>query len=497
METVTYPAPALPRNGATRYSELAARLQEDIAARRLNPGQRLPSVRELCRTFRASPATVTHALHLLEDAGLIEARPRSGFYVRRPDHQLQVPSQTAPTLARPLPVALSAQRALMREFHRSDHCDRLCRALIDPDCYPGVTLQRIMTLQARRDPTILAQMSVCGGSSALREQLARRSVLLGCHWDAEEVLITHGETEAVHTFLRLFTKPGDVVAIQSPSHMALLNLLDMLGVQVLEIPAHPVDGLSVEALAFALKREKIAACVLTANFPNPTGSLMSDAAKKRTVALLAEHGIPLIEDDTAGEIYFGKNRPLPFKAFDQTGNVYYCSDLGFLVGPGISVGFAVTGNQRFAFEYALMAKGEPPPLLFQRTLAAFMASGLFEPYLRRLRRTLADYTSAHRAAVEAHFPAETRMASAPGGILIWVELPHAIDTTELQRRALDHDIRFAPGRLFSLDASFYNCMRLNAGHRFRAETEAEIATLGRLIREQIAASTHAALIPLR
>ncbi len=133
-----------------------------------------------------------------------------------------------------------------------------------------------------------------------------------------------------------------------------------------------------------------------------------------------------------------------------------------------------------------MAKGEPPPLLFQRTLATFMASGQFEPYLRRLRRTMADYTAAHRAAVEAHFPAETRMAAAPGGILIWVELPHGMDSSELQRRALDQHIRFAPGRLFSLDASFANCMRLNAGHRFRPETEREIATLGRLIREQMA-----------
>ncbi|GAB7129407.1 PLP-dependent aminotransferase family protein [Silvimonas sp. JCM 19000] len=486
METDPYTADAAPRNGATRYSELAARLQLDIETRQLSPGEKLPSVRALCRTFRASPATVTHALHLLEDAGLVEARPRSGFYVRRPDHHLRFPHQTAPTITRPLPVALSSQRALMREFHRSDHDDRLCRALIDPDCYPGVALQRIMTLQARRDPGILARASVCGGSSALREQLARRAVQLGCHWDADEVLITHGETEAVHTFLRLFTKPGDVVAIQSPSHMALLNLLDTLGVQVLEIPAHPVDGLSVDALAFALRREKIAACVLTANFPNPTGSLMSDAAKRRTVDLLAQHGVPLIEDDSVGELYYGKARPLPFKAFDQTGNVYYCADLGFLVGPGISVGFAVTGNQRYAFEYALMAKGEPPPLLFQRTLATFMASGQFEPYLRRLRRTMADYTAAHRAAVEAHFPAETRMAAAPGGILIWVELPHGMDSSELQRRALDQHIRFAPGRLFSLDASFANCMRLNAGHRFRPETEREIATLGRLIREQMA-----------
>ncbi|GGP22745.1 GntR family transcriptional regulator [Silvimonas iriomotensis] len=464
----------------TRYGELARLLCERINSGQLKPGDRMPSVRELCAAHQASPATVTHALHLLEDKGLIEARPRSGFYVRRRQGHLKAPQQCADLEPRPQVVELSEHRALIREFERSSRHDWLARAHIDPELFPSVAFQRLMTNHARRDPGLLARPGRCGGASALREQLARRSQLLGCDWRADEIFITHDETEAVGCFLRLLTKPGDVVAIQSPCNPALLNLLDTFQLQVLEIPAHPCDGLSVDALAFALKREKVTACIFSANYPNPTGSLLSDRDKQRCVQLLAEYGIALIEDDTSGEFYFGQQRPLPFKAFDETGNVFYCADLSAVIGPGIGLGFAVTGRLQPAFEYHMAAQGTFAPLLFQRALASLMDSGQFEPQLRRLRRGITDNVAAHRDAVERHFPAQTRMACAPGGIFLWLEMPRGFDSAQLQRCALAEGVRFAAGRFFSVENSFSNCLRLNAGNRFQPDIDNAIATLGRL-----------------
>ncbi|GAB3267808.1 aminotransferase-like domain-containing protein [Chitinimonas naiadis] len=472
--------------GNTRYQALADDLAGRIQRGVLKPGDKLPSVRDLCRVHQASPATVNHALHLLEDAGLLEARPRSGFYVRRLIRQLAAPQQCADADQQPQVIALAEHRRLAVEFHRHGHQDCLGRAVIDPAFYPTQALQRLMNQAARRDPTLLARIQFEGGDLPLREQLARRSVQLGCDWQPEEILITHGDTEATALCLRVLTKPGDIVAIQSPSHIALLNLLDTLGLQVLEIPAHPVDGLSVDALAHALQQEKITACVLSANFPNPTGSLMSDAAKQRTVALLSAHDIPLIEEDNFGELYFGDRRPPPFKAFDESGNVLYCADLSTLIGMGMGLGCAITGRYRLAFEYAQFSASEPPPPLLQRTLANFMDSGQFEPHLRRLRHALADNVIAHRNAVADHFPASTRVAESRGGYLLWLELPRGLDTAELQRRALLQDIRFAPGHFFSHDRSFSNCLRLNAGYRLTPAIEADIAILGRLTSELVA-----------
>ena len=66
----------------TRYHSLAAETEKLITDRVLRPGDRLPSVRQVCRTHQISPITVTQAYYLLESRGLIEARPNSGYFVR-------------------------------------------------------------------------------------------------------------------------------------------------------------------------------------------------------------------------------------------------------------------------------------------------------------------------------------------------------------------------------------------------------------------------------
>jgi len=461
----------------TRYGELASQLHEEICSGAFRPGDKLPSIRALCSRFKGSSATITHALYLLEDAGLIAARPRSGFYVRERQASIGQPQQPRPeAVAQP---ALPAQRALLRELDRLEvHEQPMLFAVIDPDLYPVLALQRIMTAQARRNPSFFTLGDMCA-QSPLAGQLARRGRLMGCNWRAEDVTVTPGGKFTHRALLRVLTKPGDTVAIASPASMRLLRDLDAMGLKALEIPAHPEHGLSTDTLDFVLKRESVAACVFSANFSHPTGGLMSDNAKRRTVGLLAKHGVPLIEDDQNGELYFGKSRPLPFKAFDQAGLVHYITNLSDLISPGMSIGFAVTDLRK-----ELDFFPEPAPL-FQHTLAAFMASGLFEPHLRRLRQTLAGYAKVHRAAVQRHFPSEACSHEVSGGHWLWVELPRGFDTVALLHKALALGIAFAPGQLFCTDGSLNHCLRLNMGMPLTDRTERDIAALGQLISEEL------------
>ena len=462
----------------TRYGELASQLHAEICAGEFRPGDKLPSIRSLCSRFKGSSATVTHALYLLEDAGLIAARPRSGFYVRERQAIVGQSSQPRPEVA--TQPALPAQRALLRELDRLHvHEQPMLFAVIDPELYPVVALQRIMTAQARRNPSFFTLGDMCA-ESPLAEQLARRGRLMGLNWRTEDITITSGGKFSHRALLRVLIKPGDTVAIASPTSMRLLWDLDAMGLNVLEIPAHPEHGLSTDTLDFVLKREKVAACIFSANFSHPTGGLMSDDAKRRTVGLLAKYGVPLIEDDHNGELYFGKSRPLPFKAFDQDGLVHYITNLSDLISPGMSLGFAVTNLRR---ELEFMP--EPAPL-FQHTLAAFMASGLFEPHLRRLRQTLAAYAKMYRAAVQRHFPPEACSHAVSGGHWLWVELPRGFDSVALLRRALTVGIAFAPGQLFCTDGSLNHCLRLNMGMPLTDRTERNIAALGQLISEELA-----------
>lgn len=462
----------------TRYQTLADDLAGRIRSGVLQPGDRVPSVRQLCALHEVSPATVTHALHLLEDGGLIEARPRQGFFVRRQLQRFTPPSQCAsPGL--PQAIALEGHRKLVVEF--SNHTTKawLGMSALDGSLFPTAIIKKLVTQQLQRNPNILNNGSYVGKAS-LREQLARRSLMLGCDFSPDEIVITHGDTEAADLCLRVLTKPGDIVAVQTPGPLRVLEMLEGYGLRALEIPAHPCDGLSVDALDFALRHNKVAACIVNINFPSPTGSLMPDGEKLRLAEIAHRHGVPLIEIDSFGDLHHGEQRPKPIKAFDRHGNVLYCGDLACVISPGLSLGFIVGGRHRLTLNAARVVHGEPVALLIQETVACFLGSGRLEPHLRRMRTRLAAQMGQYRAAVFRHFPAGTRVACASGGFMLWLELPGEIDTVELQRRALRAGYTFAPGVLFSLGNSFTNCLRFNVGYPLDDEIEEAIRTIGRL-----------------
>ncbi|MBL8508497.1 aminotransferase-like domain-containing protein [Chitinimonas sp. JJ19] len=462
----------------TRYQTLADDLANRIHAGVLQPGSRVPSVRQLCTLHTVSPATVTHALHLLEDAGLIEARPRLGFFVRQHSRRFAPPSQCAEP-ALPTAIQLEGHRKLVIEFTDEVAHPWLGMSAIADELFPLAQVKKLLVQQLQRDPQILNRASY-GGEPSLREQLARRSLILGCNFQPDEIIVTHGDTEATDLCLRLLTRPGDLVAIQTPGPLRVLEMLEGLGLHALEIPAHPCDGLSVDALAHALQHNKPAACIINANFPSPTGSRMPESEKARLVELAQRHAMPLIEVDTFGDLNHGEQRPRPIKAYDRHDNVLYCGELSTLVSPGLGIGYIAAGRHRLTLAASQVVHGEPVPALIQHTMAALLSGGQFEPHMRRLRSRLASQMQAYRKMVIEHFPGGTRMACGDGGFMLWLELPDNLDAAELQRRVLATGHTFAPGALFSLGSSFANCLRLNAGYPLSCQIEEGIRIIGRL-----------------
>src|SRR5690606_18587747 len=112
----------------------------------------------------------------------------------------------------------------------------------------------------------------------------------------------------------------------------------------IEVPAHPREGIELDALARAIDTHRPAACWLMTNFQNPLGSLMPEDKKRALVELLAARDVPLIEDDVYSELYFGAQRPLPAKAYDERGIVMSCSSFSKSLAPGWRVGWVLGGR---------------------------------------------------------------------------------------------------------------------------------------------------------
>ena len=318
------------------------------------------------------------------------------------------------------------------------------------------------------------------GNPDLRRQIALRYLADGLQVPGEEIVITHGALEALNLCLSAVTRPGDAVVVEAPTFYAALQALERLGLHAIEVPTHPREGIDLGALEHAIVRHGPKACWLMTTFQNPLGSLMPEAKKRDLVALLARHGLPLIEDDVYAELYFGDKRPLPAKAFDRTGSVLHCGSFSKCLAPGYRLGWAAPG--RFAKAVArhklTSTLGSSAPM--QLALADYLQQGGFDKHLRRLRQTLASRQARCVQAVTAFFPPGTRMTQPLGGYFVWVELPPGVDVLQLHRQALEHGISIAPGPIFSASGGFPQGMRLNYGQEWTEHTETALATLGQL-----------------
>lgn len=464
-----------------RYERLAGELAGMIANGILSHGDRLPSVRRLAEEKRLSVSTVVQALRQLEDRGLVEMRPQSGCFVKRP-MMLRAEPRLRSTPEAPMPVDISQRLVRVLQAGMKPGVAPLAAALPAPELLPLAALQRLYAGVARRHPKLLA-----GGSHinmdepALVRQLVRRSLAWGGPLAAEEIVITNSCTEALGLCLRAVTKPGDTVAVESPAYYLMLQLLETLGLKALEIPTDPRDGMSVEALDLATRNGGVAACLLVPNGSNPLGSAMPDEKKRLLATLAAARGVAVIEDDIYGDLHFGSQRPWPLKVFDKTGNVMLCSSFSKSLSPSLRIGFVAAGRYRSAIALQkTITSGATNPIT-QHVLAEYLESGSYERHLRGLRRSYERQVDSMRAAATRYFPAATRITQPQGGYVLWVELPEEIDATVLYDRAIAENLAFVPGELFSASGMYRNCLRLNCGNPHTPEIEDAIRRLGVLM----------------
>ncbi|SDT88050.1 transcriptional regulator, GntR family [Verrucomicrobium sp. GAS474] len=467
-------------NGQPRYLVLADEVQTMIEAGTLRPGDRIPSIRHLSERYRVSIPTVLHAYTVLEDRRLVEARPKSGFYVRaRLSSGTEVPSFSRRI---PSPKTLSRFAPLMAlvDDVANPRLVPMGGANPSPALLPSEKLARITGAIARRQARAVVQYDPPPGCPALRREISRRSVEWGTYLPPEDFLLTNGATEALHLALRTVAKPGDTVMVESPIYYGILHLLSRLGLRTVAVPSSPREGLPIGAVRKVLEREKVAALIVIPNFSNPLGSLMPEAARAELVALAAQRQIPIIEDDIYGDLSHRGERPACLKSLDADGGVLLCGSFSKTLAPGYRAGYIAGGRwhrEILEAKVALTFGGSPLPSL---AIAEFLRNGGYDHHLRRLRATFREQILRMREAVAAAFPREAKISDPQGGFVLWIELARQVDSMVLFEKAREAGISIAPGHLFSPAAEFRNCIRLSCGHPRTPAMEKAVATLGEL-----------------
>jgi DNA-binding transcriptional MocR family regulator len=465
-----------------RYEEVATFITGLVDSGTLPPGSRAPSLRDISRQRQISLSTALQAYRLLEDRGVLEARPQSGHYVaRRAAIRLEAPAISKPP-SKATAVAVSAMLLKLQQYSADPRLVPLGWAFPSAELLAAGRLDRFLARAARTKGAGHNTYTVPKGDLRLRQEIARRALRWGQALSPEDIVITCGCTEAVTLALNIVARPGDTIAIESPTYFGLLRSLEVLGLKVIELPTDARSGIDLSALKRVLERGSVKACLFSSSFNNPLGCTMSNAKKLKVLTLLARYRVPLIEDDIFGDIYFGPQRPTPFIALNRGGNTIYCSSFSKTIAPGYRIGWMAMKTEmqkQRALERKLAFTLSGPPLL-QAAFADFLSSGGYDNHLRRIRRVFEDTIDRMIRAIDRSFPTGTKVTRPAGSFVLWLELPKSMQTRVLFDRALEHGICFVPGDVFSASGRFGHCLRLSCGHGWDARIEKGVMKLGEL-----------------
>lgn len=465
------------------YHQIADKLEKQIQSGVLQSGDKLLSVRGLSKEQGISMSTAFLAYTQLENKGLIEARPKSGYYVKFTPRLLPQIPKTFVLKKDMKKVSVDEMISMLYENLSMESVVRFSVAAPDVSLLPVAKLNKAMQEAIRKSKYSCLHYEHVQGNETLRKQIARFAFNWGGVITDDDVITTNGCMEALVFCLKAITQPGDTVAIDSPTYFGIFQAMQNLGLKVLEIPNDPETGMDILYLQRAIERVKIKACLVVSNFNSPTGGTMQDEKKKRLVKLMEDKNIPLIEDDIYGELFFGKQRPKTCKSFDKTGNVLLCSSVSKSLAPGYRVGWAIPGKYKDKVLREKLIHSITNASPTQAAIGLFFENGRYELHLRNLRKALHTNCLKYMQAITQYFPDDTRITQPKGGYVLWLELKKHVNAFEVYEKAIEQNISIAPGQIFSAHAEFTNFIRVGFGIPFSDAVEKSLKTLGSLIKK--------------
>ena len=464
----------------TRYENLATLLAERIEQGLYRHGEKLPSVRNLSQEHGVSISTVQQAYQVLENLQLITPQPRSGYFVAPRKAKPPVPAISRP-VQRPVEVTQWDEVLTLLDARSDKEMLNFGGGAPDISQPTLKPLWREMARLVQHNQCDILSYDALQGRRELREQISRLMVDGGTVVDPEDIVITNGCHGALSIALLSVCKPGDIVAVESPSYYGTMQLLRGFGIKAMEIPTDPETGISIEALELALEQWPIKGVILVPSCSNPQGSIMPDARKKAILALAQRHDIVIFEDDIYGELVTDYPRPRTIKSFDIDGRVLLCSSITKSVAQGLRVGWIVPGRYRdrvLHMKYAAIGSTVPTN---QLAMAAFIRDGHYHRHIRRMRQFYQQHLETYTCWIRQYFPCGICVTRPKGGYMLWVELPEGVDMLCVSRQLCRLKIQIAPGSLFSASGKYRNCLRINCALPLTERYREAISKLGEAI----------------
>lgn len=452
------------------YEQLAHRIRSGELAR----GERLPATRELAGLLGLNRATVSSAYEMLEAENLIAGQVGRGSFVtgpvaveeRRVNWDGILPPNHPVGGFAPTEISFVMSRPA-RDLFPLDDFRASCAAVLNRD-----------------DLADILQLGSPSGYEPLRRLLLEEARRQRLAQPGDDILITNGCQQALDLIGRVLVRPGDTVAIEDPVYPGLKNLLAGLGAQLAGIPVGP-DGVDL-AFAERVLRERPRFLVVTSNFQNPTGATLPLAVRRALLDAARAAGVPVVENDTYGELRY-TGEPLPaLKQLDESGGTILLRSFSKISFPGLRVGWALGPKALIdRLRHAKEAADLHTDHLSQAVLLEFMESGRLEAHRARVLQAGAASLAATLEGCREFLPAGTRYTRPEGGMNLWLRLPEPLDAAGLLPRARKEGVAYLPGHYFTVARPDPGALRLSFASLPPEQIRSGLAVLGRLVAAEL------------
>ena len=350
-----------------------------------------------------------------------------------------------------------------------------------PESFPVEAMrdacQRVLT----DTPREALQYAASEGYGPLRDWVAAQLGTQGMKVDAEQVLITTGSQQGLDLVGKVLIDAGSRVAVEAPTYLGALQAFTPYEPEFVAVDCDE-QGPVASALAAAAGARFL---YLLPNFQNPSGRSMGAARRAEVVQAAARAGLPLVEDNPYGELWFDAAPPPPLAAAAGEGAIYLGS-FSKVLAPGLRLGYVVAPPALMPkLLQAKQAADLHTPGFNQRVAHEVIRNGFLDTHLPRVRARYKAQRDAMRDALDKHLPAGCRFNVPAGGMFFWVELPDDLDATALLPQAVEAGMAYVPGAPFYCDAPRANTLRLSFVTVSPPLIEQGVAALGRVLREAL------------
>ncbi|MEW5889209.1 MAG: PLP-dependent aminotransferase family protein [Pseudomonadota bacterium] len=442
-------------NGLPLVDQIVSGVRTQIDDRVLRPGMKLPPIRRMAETHRISRFTVVEAYDRLVALGYLQSRRGSGFYVS-PRRTVAAIEKESPQVERAIDAAW-----LMREIS----VDTPERLPVGAGCLPADWLDEEGVLRnlrglARRPDSRVTSYGTSQGYAPLRQQLQVKLAELAIGARAEQIVLTHGATQALDLVARYFLKAGDCVLVDDPGYWNLFANLRLYGVRLVGVP-RTLDGPDVHALEELLRHHKPKLFFTQSVLHNPTSGNLSPANAFRILQLAEKHNFLIVEDDICGDHYPGPTTRLA--VFDQLQRVIYVGSFSKTVSGNLRVGFlACQQDLAHALTDVKIVSFISSSEFAERLAYRMLTEGHYRKYIERVQARLAEATHATLRMLER---TGLKLDAEPkGGMFVWAQVPGLQDSAALARRAIREGIVLAPGNVFRPQSQPSPYLRFNVAY---------------------------------